>query len=445
MAGVTPTGFEAKTVAEIQDDLRASTRTVFGLAANVDPRSRLGQLIAIFAAALSEAWELAEAVASALDPLGASGVLLDNLCALTGTFRAAAAKSSVTLTAIGTAGTLLTTGRRASVAGTSTVFETTAPGTLSAATAWAALTAYAAGVTRSASGSLWRSTNAGTSASTAPNGAGPLFVDGTVTWRRLGTGSAFVDVPALATVTGPLQGFTGSVTVIDTPVAGWTSVTNATDAIPGRDLETDAELRVRRTQEIAGIGSSPLGALRAEVAAVAGVSAVEVFENTTDATVGTIGPHGVEVLVEGGDDNELAQAILDAKAGGIATFGTTLVSRNLSNGDPVAIRFTRPALVQIWVTATVIKNPALYPSNGDELIKAAIVAWGDALQLGRDVVASAIAAQIFAAVPGVLDVPSVLIGTSNPPTSPATITLTIRQRADYDTGRIAVSSVDGTP
>jgi hypothetical protein len=100
--------------------------------------------------------------------------------------------------------------------------------------------------------------------------------------------------------------------------------------------------------------------------------------------------------------------------------------------------------VSIWVTASVIKNSALYPLNGDELVKAAIVAWGDSLELGRDVVASAIAATIFRDVPGVLDVPSVLIGLSNPPISSLTIPLTIRQRADYDTGRIVVSATDGS-
>jgi uncharacterized phage protein gp47/JayE len=445
MAGVTLTGFVAKTVADLRADLNANVRTVYGLAANVDPRSRIGQLIGIFAAALSEAWELAEAVAGALDPLGASGVLLDNLCALTGTFRQAAASSSATITAIGTAGTVLATARRASVTGTSTVFETTAGGTITAAAAWAALTAYAAGATRTASGSVWRATNAGSSSSTAPNGAGPLFVDGTVTWRRLGAGSAFVDLPAVATVTGPLQGFTGSISTIDTPVAGWASVTNAADAVPGRDLETDAELRVRRRQEIAKIGTSTLGALRAEVAGVAGVSFAAVFENPTDVTVGTIGPHGVEVIVEGGDDATIAQAILDGKAAGIATFGTTLSPRSTTNGDMIDIRFTRPALVDVWVTAAVTKNPALYPANGDDLVRAALVEWGDARELGRDVVASAIAAQIFASVPGVLDVTSVLIGLANPPVSSASLVMTIRQRANFDTGRTVINSVNGSP
>lgn len=445
MAGVTSSGFEGKTVADLTADLNDSARGVYGASANVDPRSRLGQLIGLFALALSETWELAEVIAAAFDPMGASGVLLDNLSALTGTVRKVATKSTATLYAIGTAGTVLPAGRRASVTGTSTAFETLASGTIAAATAWAASTVYSAGAVRAASGSLWRAMTSGTSSTTAPNGVGPLFVDGTVTWRLLGAGSAYAEIAAEATVTGPLQGFTGAITTIDTPVAGWALVTNATDAIPGRNLETDAELRVRRARDVAGIGSSPLGAVQAAISNLAGVSFAALFENATDATVGTIGPHGLELLVEGGDDATIAQKLLDSKAGGIATFGTTSLTRNTSNGDPVVVNFTRPALVDVWVKITLSKQAGLYPSNGDDQVKAAIVAWGDALALGRDVVPSAIAAEVFRTIPGVLDVSAVLVGLSNPPASSTPLVFTIRQRANYDTGRIEVVSTNGVP
>lgn len=444
MAGVTSTGFTSKTTGELLADLQAAARRVYGAAVNVDPRARVGQLLGIIADALSEPWAVAEVLAASFDPAGSSGVLLDNLCALTGTFRKAAAKSTVTLMAIGTAATLLPTGRRARVTGTSTIFETTAPGTITGASAWVTATPYAEGAIVVSSGSLWRAVAAGTSGATAPTGTGPTHNDGTVTWAFQGAGTAFVLVPAEATVTGPLQGFAGSVTTIETPVAGWAAVTNPLDAVPGRDLESDPDLRERRAAEIGGIGSSPLEAIRAEVAAVAGVSNVIVFENPSDVTVGTIAPHSIELLVEGGVDTEIADAVKAAKAAGIGTSGTTLLSRTLSNGNPVDIRFSRPTSQNIWVVVTLLKDPSTYPLDGDDQVKAALVAYGDTRELGRDVVASALVGAIFKAVPGVLDVPTLFIGTAPAPVSSATIPLTIRQRADFDTSRINVTSSNGS-
>lgn len=444
MAGVTSTGFIAKTIGDLQSDLRERFRAVFGKEVNVDARARPGQLIDIFAEALGEAWQLAEAVAGAFDPNSASGVLLDNLAALTNTYRLAAAKSTVQILAIGTAGTILAIGRRAGVTGTSTVFETTAAGTITAGAGWVTATPYAEGAFVVAAGAIWRATAAGTSGVTAPTGTGPTHNDGGVTWAYQGPGTAYALIDAESTETGRLQGFSGSVTTIATPVAGWDSVTNPLDAIPGRDLETDTELRLRRQQRIANVGSSPLDALVAKVVAVKGVSAVIGFENTTDVTVGTIGPHGVELIVEGGADATVADAILGAKAGGVGTYGTTLQTRSTSNGDPIDIRFTRPTLQSIWVTVSILKNAAEYPLNGDDLVKAALVAYGDAQGLGRDVVASQLSAAIFKAVPGIIDITILRIGTAPSPVSNATIPLTIRQRADYDTSRIVVSSFIGS-
>lgn len=444
MAGVTSEGFVTKTVSELQAGLQAAFRRVFGKNVNVDSRARAGQEIDIFADALSEVWDLAEAVSASFDPSSASGILLDNLCALTGLTRAAPAKSQVDILAIGTAGTVMAIGRRAGVTGTSTVFETTAGGTITAAGAWATATLYAEGAIVVSGGSLWRATAAGTSGAVAPTGVGPTHDDGAVTWAYQGAGSAFALLPAEATVTGRLQGFAGSVNSIVTPVAGWATVTNPLDAIPGRDLETDTELRLRRQQQIANVGSSPLNALVAKVALVKGVSVAIAFENTTDATVGTIGPHGIEVLVEGGANVDVAEAILKAKAAGIATFGTSVETRTTSNGDPIDIRYSRPTLQNIWVIVELEKDPAKYPLDGDAKVKEALIEFGDAQALGKDVVASALSGAIFKAVPGVLDVTTVFIGTAPAPVSSATIPLTIRQRADYDTSRITVSSINGS-
>lgn len=441
MSGVTATGFEARTVDELEADLIADMRAVFGAGVNVDPRSRPGQLIAVLAERFATIWDLAEAVANALDPASASGAQLDAICALTGTVRKTGTVSNVTVILAGTAGTSIPAARL-KVDGQSVTFELLAPGSLVVATSWSA-GAVAAGATRKNDGSVWVALTAGTAA-VAPTGAGPTFVDGTITWRRIGAGDGTRELVFVGVGVGPLQAYAGTLTVIDTPIAGWTGAFNFLDATPGTNPETDAELRLRREQEITDGGTATVPSIRAALLKVVGVTEVHLFENTTDATVGTLTPHSIEALVTGGADADIRAALFASVAAGIATVGTTSGTVTDSEGYGHTIKFSRPTTVDVYATVTIVKDPTLYPTNGDDLVAQAIVDAGNARAQGRDVVASQVAASIWD-VPGVLDVTSTFIGTAPSPGTSTTIVLTIRQKAAYDTTRVVVTSIDGTP
>lgn len=442
MAGVTSTGFVPKTLGELRTEIGTGLRAVFGAAINLDSRSRFGQIRDLVANQLATLWELGETLAGSFDPAGASGVLLDNLAALTNTHRRPAAPSLVDLFLTGADATLIATGRRARVDGTTVTFETVDDVTLALATVWGA-GAIVAGNVRSSDGAIWYALTAGTAA-VAPTGDGPTFVDGTITWQRMGDGLAYgVALEAEATENGPLQGYAGTVTVIDTPVAGWEAVTNLLDAIPGRLLETDAALRVRRQNEIAAIGNSSVPAIYAKLLKVAGVEKVTVFENTTDSTVDGLTPHSIEALVEGGADADIREAIFAAAAGGIETCGNVSGSVVDEAGNSQTIKFSRVAQVNIWVKYELTVNPGEFPTDGADQVAAALVAWGDALPAGRDAVAQAIAARAFS-IPGVLD-GLAKIKTSAGPTLQVTIPISVRQHADYDTSRIEVVTTPGVP
>jgi len=444
MAGVTSQGFTALTFGEIRDSLRARWRSVFGNAVNVDSRSRNGQLIELFADPLSSVWELGETLAAAFDPNGAIGVLLENLSALTGTTRRPASRSTVELLCVGTTGTVLLTGRRAKVDGTTALFESTEAGNLISAPAWISA-GYSVGQFVASDGAIWMCTEGLAPSTVAPSGPGPTFTEpGVMTWRRLGDGDGYDLVSFQSVDFGPVQGYAGTITMIDSPVAGWGGVYNLLDASPGQFAETDAELRIRRAQEIASIGSAPLDAIRAELLRVPGVTSVTVFENTTDVTVDGITPHAVEALIEGGDETAIREALFAAVAAGIETCGGVSGSVVDTAGNSHTIKFSRPTSVNIYATLLVTKDPGVFPVDGDAQIKAAIVAWGDARGVGRDTVASAVAAQAFT-VPGVLDVPTVYIGTAPSPGTSTTIAISVRQRAVYDTSRITVTLSNGTP
>ena len=57
-----------------------------------------------------------------------------------------------------------------------------------------------------------------------------------------------------------------------------------------------------------------------------------------------------------------------------------------SQGFAQTIKFSRPTTVDIYVEVDLTVDSNLYPANGDDQVEAAIVAYGDALGIGTDVV-----------------------------------------------------------
>lgn len=81
---------------------------------------------------------------------------------------------------------------------------------------------------------------------------------------------------------GPLPAPANSVNEIITPISGWDAVKNPEDGIMGRNIETDAELRLRRENSLSVVGSSTVNAIKSKILQeVNGVSKVLVFENET--------------------------------------------------------------------------------------------------------------------------------------------------------------------
>jgi uncharacterized phage protein gp47/JayE len=443
--GVTSTGFVVKTLEECVAELEDLFRTTFGNGISLDASTPEGQLIGIVAERESEIWDMAQEVYNSRDPDQATGAALSALCAITGTVGPQpATKSQLSAATLGgTTGTVVEAGSQASVEGTGVKFNTLEDATLSAVDAWAASHAYEVG-NRCVSGDyIYECIIAGTSdAGTPVSGTGTDITDGTVHWRYLGEGDGIADVPCEAAETGPLAAPARTLTVIETPVSGWAFVTNAEDAAPGTDIETDAELRVRRVVELASAGASAPDAIRAAILKLTGVTACTVFENTTMVTDG-LGrpPKSIEVLVTGGEDQDIWDAIWAAKPGGIEAHGTEVGTALDDQGVSHTVKFSRPVDVPIYAIVNLKKVPADYPADGDDQVKAALVAYGTAnLASGVDVVSFQLKRAID--ISGVMDVTELYIGTSPAPSSEAKIGITALQQASLDTSRITVNATD---
>ena len=462
--GLTSTGFVAKTFEVIRAEIVADVQAAFGASVDVSDGSLLGILIAIVAEREALVWDLAQLVDSQMDPDEATGEQLDALCALTGTFRADASASTVTLTLTGTVGTSVPSGSKAATSSTSVLFQTTSAALIATVTAWAATTAYVVGDRRNNGGNVYQCITAGTSAGAGgPTTTASDITDGSVHWTYLGSGAGAVDVAARSVSTGPIVGAARDISVINTPVGGWSSVINLLDATLGADEQTDESLRVTREYELARAGVSTPDAIRAAILQVSGVTNCQVFYNNTDATTGTLAasnllpPHSVEALVVGGTDQAVLNALFASVAAGIAFAANgNVVSGTVTDASGVAqaVQFSRPTDVNIYVDITYKKDAATYPSDGDTQVKNAIVAYGQAQVVGKDAVASGIAAAIFPVyvagvlvqgVAGILDVTATLISTTPGPVSSATIVISDHQRAAFDTSRITVHTSSATP
>jgi uncharacterized phage protein gp47/JayE len=386
MSGITSTGWESKTLQDILADLEAAERATFGNTIDVSATSLWGELNGIISDRLEDLYQLGQAIYTGAFPDGASGASLDALCAITGIARNPPTFSVVSAVCSGTPGTVIPSGSRASVTGVGTKFATL---------------------------------------------GGTIGGGGTVT------------LVFTAIETGPKIANAGTLTFIETPVSGWASVTNPADQyILGTDLESDAALRLRRELSLRALGGASIDAIRAGVFEVPNVTSAEVFENNTDVTdANGVPPHSFEVVVFGGADQPIADKIFARKAAGIGTYGTTTQAVVDGSGDSHAVKFSRPATLNVYVVQTVYVD-ASAPANIAALVAAAIVAYGDVnYRVGSDVIAQALVPGIFRCDPSILDAPTPFIGTAPAPVTSTTLAVNNHQIADLDTSRVSVTVV----
>jgi hypothetical protein len=104
------------------------------------------------------------------------------------------------------------------------------------------------------------------------------------------------------------------------------------------------------------------------------------------------------------------------------------------------IKFSRSTDVPIYIELTASVDFAVYPTDGDAQIKAALVTKMAAQEVGEDVIALQ-----FKCIPldvaGVEDVTAFLIDKVDPPLGSTNVTITTRQLASLSTANIDVTSV----
>jgi uncharacterized phage protein gp47/JayE len=178
-------------------------------------------------------------------------------------------------------------------------------------------------------------------------------------------------------------------TVITTPISGWNEANNPLAGIPGRAVETDQELRIRRSSTL-GAGSATETAIRNQILnTVDGIVAVSVTSNRT-MTTDSDGrpPKSFEVVADGGVDTDIAQTIWNHMPAGIEAYGDYSANAVDIEGVTHVIHFSKP--IQKYLHVRVqrsLYDEEAYPVDGDLAIKNAIVQWtAENYDLGTNVI-----------------------------------------------------------
>lgn len=227
-----------------------------------------------------------------------------------------------------------------------------------------------------------------------------------------------VTVAASCTVDGPTAALANTIRTLAAAISGIVGVINEFDAEVGRNDETDAELRARWQDRLTIAGLATPDRIRAAVLAVDAVSFVRVFENESDVVdLDGRPPHCFQVVVLGGVDNAIAQAIWNAKPAGILSYGTNASGTAVDSlGTSHTVDFQRPTVRYLWLNIVITEGEG-FPQTGTPAtaIQEAIVAWCDAnLTVGSDLYRIQIAGVCTATIPGIA---SITITTDDTPTS----------------------------
>lgn len=444
MSGLGAQGFVRARMPDLLSALE--TAQAESLGPDLDTQSSvLSRLNGISAERLAEIWELLEILSWSRSPDGATDARLDEVASLAAVSRGRPSQVDVLLR--GTPGTVIPAGTEISAPGSSVRWSLTTPVTLVATpvpswklkvTAALASTYYALDL----NGAPHGFTTAGLAPSTANlaaalvlvvNAAGlPLIarppagaafsidmawpnLSATVTVHPTVSGAvALTQGQAIlgfgtgvfrATTPGPVPAPAGALTAIQTAVPGLEAVLNPMAAELGSDDEPDAAFRLRWLNSVSAPESASLDAIRAAILAVDGVTAVWLTENPSPTPTGLLPPHSLELIVEGGQDQDIAEALWRVRPAGIPLVhvrgqrvGVSVLD---AAGGAHELVFNRPAEIQAWLHVRYEAHPEEdLPDAVEDLLKDAVLRQGAALRTGEDLQISRLLAAAYL-VPGV--------------------------------------------
>lgn len=469
--GLTPQGPNIKRLDVILDEMHESMSNKLKANTKQNPQSLLNHLLTNVADRIAELWEYGSDVYYSQYPTTAEGSSLDNAAQFGGTTREMPAKSYYSVLCTGLDGTtvpadtLIATDTNPAINLTLTEDAQITRSAFNKAVVVLATENPTSVLSMALNGELYSANNLeGLADAVADEAFMVSYEDGKLIVEAVDTASSntmvlsenlttetVASVITFATVDyGDIVIPNGVITKIVKTVAGLQAVENVGSYVAGRLTETDVEMRQSYIDKIYSRSSAMLESIKSAILEnVQGVLSVAPYENDTNET-DSMGrpPHSVEIVVDGGNATEIAQQILNTKAGGISTYGDVETVLHGVYGEDITVRFNRPAYVYVWfqvgVTLNANTNP---PTNYADLIKQTILECMEDVQAGCDVVPQKFTTALYKNVSGIDYFDIRLHATKDPAESvrdypERSVSITARERAVTSESRIGVV-IDG--
>lgn len=473
--GVTKEGFVLKRADEILDEIHSDLSEGFGFDTKQNENSFIDVLATTFAGVVAELWEVAQDTYYSLFPVTAEGLSLDYAAQTGGVTREPARRSMYPLHVTGVDGTVID---KTFKVGTKTLpklflepvknFELSRDNCNSIKISVSAEenSIY----TVSINGKNYEHTNENGNVPNILSGLSNLIkADDYVTSLegevltiadKMNYKNNTIDVSSNLSVISvtTIQQFqteeygkklisNGVITEIVNNVDGLMAVTNILEPTLGRREETDSEFRQSYRRK-AGLKSNTMidsicSYLKNNVKNVETAYGYENVEDTTDSN--GIPPHSIEILVDGGEDTEVANAILKRKAGGINTHGSVEVQINTNYGDIVNIRFNRPQYLYSFLKVVIHGDRNKIATDYVEIVKKSIIEDLEIMDTSSLLLIQTLEGGIYRSLSGVSYLEIFSASSTEKSYSPSqedykkqNITATLRQKMLFDKARIEV-------
>lgn len=414
MAGVTLEGFQVKRLNEIIAGLKQNAKPIFqdlvkpGDEVDTSDASTIGRLIGLMSLQFDECWQAMQEVYNAFDPDVATGAALDNIVEYIGVTRRLGSPTVVRASVWGQTGVTLAEGQTIRgedgnrfTSTTSLTFSTNE--LIGAAIRPSPIEGQDSSFTFIVDEGIFtleHSTVTGDSAEDILNDWQTQFSDLELERVRgyivedkfyvvpteyyayitfpVTTNATIVEVKKRLTFNsveeGDIPAPLHTLTTILTPVFGWLSVDNEVSAERGSSYETDEELRERFRVSKALRSNNMAESLYAQLIELEDVVALRIYENMTDLPdMLGLPAHSFMVVIRGGTDTNIGEAIWNNKPHGIATHGTTSVVVRDSQNLERTVKFSRAVEVPVYVKLEIRQTDATFSTADVETIREAIV------------------------------------------------------------------------
>lgn len=175
---------------------------------------------------------------------------------------------------------------------------------------------------------------------------------------------------------GLISAAAGTLSRINTMVAGWDTAVNESAAVVGQNAETQGAFEARRYASVGLNSRGTIAAVYARVANCSNVVSCIVRENKTNMPIEIDGyylkAHSVFVSAVGGSDEDIAEAIYNSCSAGCDYNGNTTVAVTDSATKAVEkVTFYRPAEFDVYVKVTLQGRDTL-PDEYKKTVKTAV-------------------------------------------------------------------------